>query len=1144
MNRFLRGLVVLICMALISAVLFVCFTRAQEAPAAAASAASSTPQPATFQISGVVKSGKTPLPGVAVTASNTLTGKKFSVATAMDGSYVLKGLPRGRYVLKVEFMGFATQTQEMTVNPENPAGKAELEMVLASRQQEEQANRANTATAALRGFQNLAVEGTLATLAGTGNGNSNGNLGSASDLASLPMNGAGADLSTDSVSVAGSQGRSQDFGMGNEDDLQQRIQEFRDRVQREGGAFGAVIGGGPGGPGGPGTGQVAVAAGPMMIGRMGRGFNINQPHGFLYFQDDNAGLDAKSYSLSGQGTQKASYNNLRFGTFVGGPLKVPGVFDWSKSTFFAAGWNGSRGGTPYDAYSTVPTQAERNGIFTGLTDAKGNAITIFDPTTGQPFPNNVIDPGRISSAATSLLNYMPPPNLPGTTQNFHYITSADSNSDALSLRLIHNFTASGGPGFGPVAIGPGGGAGYGGGPGGKRGPRNNLSIGFNWSRAATNIVNPFPSLAGSTNTQGWNGSVRWTYGKGRTTNSLGFNYNHNRASTTNLYSGVTDVAGNAGITGISTDPFDWGLPGIAFNSFSGFSGPVPSRELDQTYTISDTVMWSRGKHNVRFGGDYRRIAQGFRSARNGEGSFVFTGFATAAYLPGTTTPVPETGYDFADYLLGLPQQTNLQSGTTNYEFRANSYDGYVQDDWRAFANLSINAGLRYEYNSPFTETDNRIANVDVTFSPANIAGMRVLPGGTGPYSGTFPASLVRPDKNNFAPRIGMAWRAGKKTVVRAGYGINYNLGQYGTFIRNFAFQPPFAETATNVSPYGNFLTLENGFPANSQTEVTNNYALDPSYRLGYVQVWNLDIQRQLPGNVQLNIGYNGAKGTRLDTERALVPSCVATATCANLSASAPFIFESSEGNSILHAASVRVRKRMSKGLGISAQYVFSKSIDDASSIGGGGTVVAQNPFDLPAERGLSSFDQRHRFTGNWIYDLPFGDGKRFLNKGALSHVIGGWQCSGDFTIASGLYYTPRVLGASVDITRGVSGSLRANTLAGESIEISHATTAEWFNTAAFCAPGIHCLSVGGGTTYGDAGRNIILGPAQFTFDMALNKTIAIRETRALELRLQATNIFNTPYFSGLNTTVNSLQFGQITSVANMRRMTMVARFRF
>ena len=257
----------------------------------------------------------------------------------------------------------------------------------------------------------------------------------------------------------------------------------------------------------------------------------------------------------------------------------------------------------------------------------------------------------------------------------------------------------------------------------------------------------------------------------------------------------------------------------------------------------------------------------------------------------------------------------------------------------------------------------------------------------------------------------------------------------------------------------------------------------------------------------------------------------------------PFIYESSEGNSILHAGTIRIRKRMARGLGLSASYVFSKSIDDASSIGGGGVVVAQDPYDISADRGLSSFDQAQKFTGNWICDLPFGDGRRFLTTGTLSHVLGGWQWSGSLTIGSGFYFTPRVLGASVDINRGVSGSQRANILPSSVITISNPTTAQWFNTAAFCAPGPDCVNAAD-SSYGDAGRNIILGPAQFTFNMTIGKTITIKESRALELRLQANNIFNTPYFSNINTVVNSLTFGQVTGVGNMRRMTMVARFRF
>src|SRR5208282_2308578 len=170
---------------------------------------------------------------------------------------------------------------------------------------------------------------------------------------------------------------------------------------------------------------------------------------------------------------------------------------------------------------------------------------------------------------------------------------------------------------------------------------------------------------------------------------------------------------------------------------------------------------------------------------------------------------------------------------------------------------------------------------------------------------------------------------------------------------------------------------------------------------------------------------------------ALVPTCEATNSCTANEASAPFIYDSSEGNSILHAATVRIRKRMSKGMSVNGVYVFSKSIDDASSIGGGGTAVIQNPFDLSAERGLSSFDQKHNFTGTWIYDLPFGDNRRFLSKGAISHVLGGWQWSGSFTIASGLYYTPRVLGLTTDIDRGVTGSIRANVVEGQPFSVGN-----------------------------------------------------------------------------------------------------------
>ena len=1116
-------------------------------PTETPTSATQTPPADTYQITGWAHSGKSPLPGATVTAANTLTGKKYAVVTDNQGDFAFSNIPRGRYVIRIEFMGFAILTQEAVLNLQNPSAKIDAELILASRQQ--QTNTANTPNSAGRNSQRQSAGDGLSTMLDNSEfGGAVARAGSQNnaDFSSLPLNGAGVDVPTESVSISGAQARTQDFGNGNDDERQERMDEFRDRVQAAGNN---PYGGGPNGfGGGPGQGQGSFGGsgggGPIAIGRMGgRGLSSNQPHGFMYYSNDNAELDAAPYSLSGITEPKLQYNQYRFGANVGGPINIPKIFNGGTKWYGFAAWNGTRGDTPYDFFSRVPTAAERDGDFSNATYNDGKPVQLFDPATGQLYQfngvANQLNPAIITPQAKALLQYIPLPNIATTSagQNFQSLTSAPSNSDAIILRLTHNFNATtSNQGFG----GRGGG---GGGRAGGRRSQNNINFGLNWARTSTSSVGRFPSLDGHTGTQGLNASGGWTYGKNRFTNIFRVSYNHNHISTTNFYSDVLDVAGNAGIGGISTAPFDWGLPGINFTSFGGLNDPTPRRELDQTYTVSDTFSWNKGKHNWRFGGDYRRILQSFQSARNAEGNFVFTGFATSLYAAGITQPLADTGYDFADFLLGLPQQTSQQFGATSYNFRANSFDLFAQNDWRIFANLSLNLGLRYEYVGPYTEADNRIANLEVgpgfaTSVPVVPVGA-VLPPGSTPYQTSSLQSLIHPDRNNFAPRIGIAWKPIRKTVVRAGYGINYNLAQYGIMIQNFAFQPPFANTATNVASISSLtagapLTLANGFPSALQGTVTNNFAVDPNYALGYIQIWNLDLQHEFKGNFVVNVGYNGAKGTRLDTERALV-----------VDGNQPFIYESSEGNSILHAATVRARRRMSKGLGIGIQYIFSKSLDDAASIGGGGVVVAQNPFDISVDRSLSSFNQTHRFTSNWMYDLPFGENRRFFSqgRGLPAKILSNWQWSGSFTVASGLYFTPNILGGTLDIERGVSGSLRANVVPGQPISISNPTTLDWFNKAAFCTPGTNCANLNG-TPYGDAGRSTIEGPGTFTMNMTLNRTIPIKETRALDLRIAAINVFNHANYASINTVVNSLTFGEVTSVSNMRRITLQARFRF
>ena len=238
----------------------------------------------------------------------------------------------------------------------------------------------------------------------------------------------------------------------------------------------------------------------------------------------------------------------------------------------------------------------------------------------------------------------------------------------------------------------------------------------------------------------------------------------------------------------------------------------------------------------------------------------------------------------------------------------------------------------------------------------------------------------------------------------------------------------------------------------------------------------------------------------------------------------------------MNAATIRLRKRMRHGLSLGGTYTFSKSIDDASSIGGGGTVVAQNFYDIAAERGLSTFNQTHRFTADYYYELPVGKEKKWLNNdGWAQKLLGGFAWSGNITLASGFPFSPRVFGSSVDLGRGVTGSARPDLVPGQPIEISNPGINEWFNVNAFTAsPG----------PFGDSGRNIIIGPGTISVNMAFSKTIQVKEMQNLELRLSANNVFNHPNLTSIDTTLGSPTFGQVTAAGTMRTAQLTARYRF
>jgi trimeric autotransporter adhesin len=1080
-------------------------------------------------IHGTVKSGNMPIPGAVVSISQASSAAKISTWTDVDGSYSAAVPAFASYTVQVGMAAFAHSTREIVIDATHRNVQANFELTLLSRTRSEAPARprAGGGMAGTRGFQSLSIAAdTMGQVSGADSPNDMVPPG-------MPVPGIAPDSATESVAVSGTAANA--FSSLSPEDFQQRTNDPR----QPGSAFA--------GPGGFGGGFGGRGGGRAVFGR--RGFDVNHPHGSIYYGLGDSALNAAPYSLTGEPILNPGYLQNSFGGSVGGPLNIPHIYQGGSKTFYFVNFNGKHGEQPFDQFSTVPTLLERQGNFSQASYTTGpfagRPVELFDPATNTPFPNDTIP--QVNPIAKGLLPYIPKPNLPGSVQNFRFLTSVDNSSDDLNIRVNRSLGA----------------ATFGGRRGGRNGPRNNLTFGFHFHQSSLALTNPFPSVGGTTTVRSFDVPVSYVRSWGKLTNIVRADFNRSRTRTQNLYAFNQDITGALGIAGVSANPFDWGLPNLAFTNFASLQDVNPQLLRNQTVTFTDNVIWNHGKHTWRWGADFRRIQLNTETDSNARGSFIFTGLNTSQILGGQ--PVPGTGYDFADFLLGLPQETSVQYGENNYHFRGDSWDAFAQDEWKLRGNLTFNLGVRWEYVSPFTEINNRLANLDLSpgvLNPALGAALvaRVVSGESGPFSGPLPPSLVRPDRNNFAPRVGFAWKPLSNTVVRGGYGINYNTGAFQGIVQQLGFQPPFSTTSTNIQSAPGELTLAQGFPAVSASGITNNYAVNPDYRMGYVQIRNLDIQQQIRPTLLLNLDYTGTKGTDLD----ILEAPNRTATGIRIAGVQAFTYENSLADSAANAASVRLRKRLSHGFSFGGIYTFSKSIDNASSIGAGATAspstaglgaggtgaagsgptassgtstVAQNPFDLAAERGLSSFNQTHRFTADYLWEPPFGHDKHWLSGNTPWRAIfGDWQWSGDWTIASGLPFTPHLQGDPTDVNRGTNGTLRPDLVPGQSISISNPSIARWFNTAAFVAPAPG--------QYGDARRNCVIGPGTHVFDMAFTKVFPIREAKVLEFRAQATNIFNMPQYVTIDTAVNSPTFGRVTAVGAMRQLTLTSRFRF
>jgi hypothetical protein len=851
---------------------------------------------------------------------------------------------------------------------------------------------------------------------------------------------------------------------------------------------------------------------------------------------DNSALDARPYSLSGLDTPKAAYNRITGIFTLGGPLKIPHLLPRGPTFFVAYAWTRNR--TAETESGLVPTDAERTGDLSNLVNPLGQPVVVYDPATGLPYPGNAVP---VSTQAQALLKLYPSPNLAGTSlYNYQVPVLNSSHQDSLFSRLDKTL-----------------------------GRRDELYGSFNLQSTRASDGDLF-GFVDKISTLGINTNINWSH---RFNQRLfffgGYHFSRLRTQIAPYFENRQNISGEAGVSGNNQDPVNWGPPALTFSSgITPLSDKQSAFNRNRTDSFSGSAGIYRGRHNITVGGDLRKQQYNDFFQQDPRGTFAFTGAATQGVANGATTG----GSDLADFLIGVPDTSSIAYGNADKYLRQIVYDLYITDDWRIQSNLTINAGLRWDYGAPLTEIHGRLVNLDVApgySAVAPVLGSDPIGSLTGSH---YPSSLIRPDKRGFEPRVGISWRPipASTIVVRAGYGIYDDTSVYLTSVLQLAQQAPLSKSLSVENSGACPLTLANGFtPCSSIT--ANTFAVDPNFRVGYAQTWQLSIQRDLPGALQLTATYLGVKGTR-GVQQFLPNTYPIGAVNPCPSCPAGFVYQGSGGDSTRQAGQVQLRRRLRSGFTASLLYTFSKSMDDDAFLGGQGHVlagnqtaappggqgqgsgqgsgggssgttatttqsasttpsIAQNWLNLHAERSLSSFDQRHLL--NLTAQYTSGEGLRggTLMGGWPGRLLKEWTFVTTGVVGSGLPETPVYL-AAVPGT-GYTGTIRPD---ATGVPIGVSQGGQHLNPAAYSAPLLG--------EWGTAGRNSITGPSTFTLDSSVARTFRPSGRFYLDLKVAATNMLNHPVFTGWNTTVNSTQFGLPLEPNPMRSLETSLRLRF
>jgi hypothetical protein len=1078
-------------------------------------------QVASGEITGVVKDqAGTAVPGATVTVTNLETNRRVVRASTGDGLFTAPGLPPGQYRIDVHLEGFRPVRRDGIRLSTGEQVRLDFDLVVGDVREQVVVTadapmlRAETASLGTVVEHDQVVRLPL-------NGRSFITLASLAPGVALPP-------TSQLPRINGGRPRTNEYLFDGISVLQPEpgqiaffpvidaIQEFKIESNSPPAEFGRFNGG---------VVNLTTRAGS----------NAFHGTGFEFLR--NEALNARNVFQTG-GTVTPAYRRHQFGGTFGGPIA-------RDRTFFFVDYQGQRQSIGRTVISTVPTVLQRQGIFTE--SIAGRVPAIYDPvtTTGSIrtlFPNGAIPPGRVDQVALSLLQRYPLPTAAGTANNYRRTANETDDQDQWDARIDHRFGSKSDQVFGRLS----------------------------YFRDRAVPVTPLPDGSGVTSgTLGPQDTTAWafasSYQRAFGVNRLNeLRVGDTRRTVARTAAQLTASAGAAlSIPGIpATARFPNTLPTFAISGYQQLGSPASTASDFDTGVreVADVFTWLKGRHTLKAGLDFRWERLNAIQPPSPTGSFSFN--AIGSDLPGVTN----TGTPLASFLLGQVQTFSIDLQRAPIQERARVQEYFIQDDWKVSGRLTINAGLRYTLNFPSTEINGQTAVFDLA--------SQVLE-----YPGTAP---VRPlKKNNFGPRLGAVYRTSDRTIVSAGYGLVWiEMAGITTPFTTPTF--PFLQTVSQraldtISPA---FVLQNGPSVSPISPIPTAglgqgvFAVDGTLGSGYVQQWNVSVQRELTPNTTIEAAYVGSHITHVgipDTNvNQLTVEQLAQGTALLQRVPNPFFgiiprssslgdptipvaqllkpfpeyttvsrYRNNVGTTRYHGLELSLRQRFSHGVSYSIAYTRSKLVDDASSVFDASILTAPianypvaDSFNRALERDYSTGDIPHLFVSSLVWEVPVGEGRPRRLRGVLGAIANDWSLSSLVTLESGV---PVAVTQTTNFNQFAGfGVQRPNRVGDPALPAARRTAAQWFNTAAF--------TVAPQFTIGSASRNPVRGPSYRNVDAALTRRIPVHGARAIEVRAEVFNLLNTANLGTPNAVLGSANFGTITTAFDPRVIQLALKF--